>query len=354
MVMKIALASRLVTKTIIGPGWLLLLIFAFQSCCLSAQSAAVQHQLNPVDLQKFNSGIKNKEWLQIKKAIRKETGLVPARSLSLEEKRLRQKAFDEGKAGKYTVQQLVDAEVFKFYPVANLHPKALASDDDKSIRLRNGKALEVNNSVWGKKLIRACLLYGVMHSTEDGKLGARGTIDSWNNDCAAGKRSSSTPFVVGRSLNEAEIYVTADFERRWQRHCSSALTQVEPVVNWNSIGIEMEHSSLEKLDYTETELDAVARLWTYVQQRSGIADKCIYTHAELQGHLPKEHKSFRSDPEEFNWNLYAEKILRLRKGAGYEPPAGGKRSGRKSSNSNREMPDTRFSKSLEDAAGSLE
>ena len=218
------------------------------------------------------------------------------------------------------MQQLLDAGVFIFRPILNLHPDAINSEDDKSVLKRDGKDLEVDNSVWGKKNIAATVLYGVMHSTEDGAAGASATIDMWNNDAAAGKRSASTPFVVGRSLSGPEIFVTADFETRWQRHCSSKLTARPGLVNWNSVGVEMEHSTEEKIDYTKAEIKNTARLWTYIQQRARIPDHKLVTHGELQGYLPKEHVSYRCDPEGFPWSQFGKEMIRLRKESGFKPP----------------------------------
>ena len=162
--------------------------------------------------------------------------------------------------------------------------------------------------------------FGTIHSTEDGGAGASATVDMWNKDASLGHRSSSTPFVVGRSLHGQEILVTADFETRWQRHCSSKLTARPDCVNWTSIGVEMEHSTEKNIDYTDDEIKNAARLWTYIQQRAKIPDHKIMTHGELQGYLPKGHVSFRSDPEGFNWSKFGKEMIRLRKNSGIEPP----------------------------------
>jgi hypothetical protein len=229
-------------------------------------------------------------------------------------------AFDQGLAAEYDVQTLLDAGVFTFRPIANLHPNSVKSEDDKSVRKRDGKPLEIDNSVWGKKSLPAEIHFGVIHSTEDGAAGAAKTVDMWNTDAAAGKRSSSTPFVIGRALSGREIYVTADFETRWQRHCSSKLTARPDLVNWTSVGVEMEHSTEKNIDYTEEEMLNIARLWTYIQQRSKLADNKLVTHGELQGYLPRDHVSFRSDPEGFNWYLFGKEMLALRKKSGFKPP----------------------------------
>lgn len=283
---------------------------------------------------------------EIAERIKAETGLERARPLTEKEKQKRLKAFNDGKSARYNVQELLDAGVFKFKPICNLHPNCPTSEDDKSVRPRDGNELEIDNAVWGKKKIPAVIVYGVMHSTEDGELGAAGTVDVWNKDCADGKRSSSTPFVVGRCLNGPDIYVTADFETRWQRHCSSKLTGIEPVVNWNSIGVEMEHDTQKKVDYTDAQMQAVARLWTYIQQRAKIPDEKIITHAELQGHLPKEHMSFRSDPEEFDWTKYAREIKTLRKKCKYKP-AENKSSLTGADAETKQLPKGSFQKALE-------
>lgn len=277
-------------------------------------------QLTLDDLAIFNGNdatISKEKKADIAQRVFGETGLVKARPMSDKLKSKLRKAFDDGKASKYTVQQLLDAGVFTFKPVLNLHPKCSVSDDDKSVRLRDGNAVEIDNASWGKKSIPAKIVYGVMHSTEDGDAGASKTIDYWNNDCSAGKRSSSTPFVVDRG---PEIYVTADFETRWQRHCSSKLTGVPNVVNWNSVGVEITHSTEKKLDYTDEQMMNVARLWTYILQRAQIPDSKIYTHAELQGHLPKDHVSFRSDPEGFDWSRFGRDMNLLRKKSGLKAP----------------------------------
>jgi len=277
-------------------------------------------QLTLEELTIFNDGdssVSDERKKDIAKRIFDETGLLKPRPISTVEKEKLQKAFDEGRASKYSVQELLDAGVFKFKPIVNLHPKCSMSEDDKSVRLRDGAVLDIDNASWGKKSIPAKIVYGVMHSTEDGDAGASKTIDYWNNDCSAGKRSSSTPFVVDRS---DDIYVTADFESRWQRHCSSKLTGVPGVVNWNSVGVEITHSTEKQLDYTNEQMLNVARLWTYILQRAQIPDSKIYTHAELQGHLPKDHVSFRSDPEGFDWARFGKDMNELRKKSGLKPP----------------------------------
>ena len=289
----------------------------------SEQDPNLPKQLTLAELDIFNSDdpqVSAEVKAEIAARIQEETGLVKARPMPAKMKRKLTKAFDEGRAGKYSVQELLDAGVFTFKPIANLHPKCPESEDEKSIRKRDGKALEVDNATWGKKNIPAILVYGVMHSTEDGDAGASKTIDYWNRDCSAGKRSSSTPFVLGRCLNGRELFVTADFETRWQRHCSSKLTGVEPIVNWNSIGIEASHDTEKNIDYTDEEMTNLARLWTYVQERGMIADSKLITHGELQGHLPKDHVSFRSDPEGFNWKRFGTDMIMLRKKSGFKPP----------------------------------
>ncbi len=260
---------------------------------------------------------------EIKALIKIETDLEKPRAMKESKASKLKKAFGNGRAAKYSVQELIDAGVFMFKPVANLHPNCKTIEDEQSVRARDGKAVEVDNEYWGKKQIPANLVYGVMHSTEDGDASASDTIDFWNNDCSAGLRCSSTPFVVGSCKNGPEIYVTANYETRWQRHCSSKLTGVEPVVNWNSIGIEMSHSTEKKKDYTEEEMKEVAQLWTYIQARSHIPDFRLITHGELQGHLPTEHKSFRSDPEGFNWERFGADMLALRKKGKLKIPSSG-------------------------------
>jgi hypothetical protein len=252
--------------------------------------------------------------------IKEETGLEKPRPLSKKERKKIEQDFNNGRASKYSVQQLVDAGVFRFKPIINLHPSCASSEDDKSVRKRDGKELEIDNSVWGKKNPAATLAFGVMHSTEDAGAGAATTIDIWNRDAAAGKRSSSAPFVVGRSLATPEIYASADFETRWQRHCSSKLTSRPGLVNWTSVGVEMEHSTEKNIDYTDAEIKNTARLWTYIQQRAGIPDNKIVTHTEIQGHLPKDHISFRSDPEGFDWSKFGKEMVRLRRESGFAPP----------------------------------
>lgn len=277
-------------------------------------------QLSLEELTIFNgddSSANEERKKDIAKRVFDETGLVKPRPMSTKEKDRLRKAFDEGSASKYSVQELLDAGVFKFKPIVNLHPKCSSSEDDKSVRLRDGSALDIDNASWGKKSIPAKIVYGVMHSTEDGDAGASKTIDYWNNDCSAGKRSSSTPFVVDRN---DDIYVTADFESRWQRHCSSKLTGIPGVVNWNSVGVEITHSTEKQLDYTNEQMLNVARLWTYILQRAQIPDSKIYTHAELQGHLPKDHVSFRTDPEGFDWARFGKDMNELRKMSGLKPP----------------------------------
>lgn len=300
------------------------------SCAETVVDAAASQQDAPPkltleDLAIFNSdapAVSAEKKQAIADLIKEETGLVKARPMPEKEKRKLKKAFDKGRASKYTVQELIDAGVFIFKPIANVHPNCICfkAEDDCSIRKRDGKALEVDNATWGKQNIPAILIYGVMHSTEDGDAGASKTIDYWNTDCSKGKRSSSTPFVVGFCREGREIYVTADFESRWQRHCSSKLTGIEPIVNWNSIGVEAAHDTEKKMDYTDAEMLNLARLWTYIKQRGNIPDSKIYTHGELQGHLPKDHVSFRSDPEGFDWTRFGKDMIALRKSSGLKPP----------------------------------
>lgn len=306
------------------PGLLLsvsaLLLLSSTFCNATAQSSDRQLTYDDVkkflDLKSLSAG--ERDWLIAK--VKAETGLENPRAMSKKQRKKISKAFENGSAAEFSVQDLIDAGVFTFRPISNVHPKAPTSDEDKSILLRDGKELEVENSVWGKKLVPANLSYGVMHSTEDGFADAAKTIDIWNKDCSDGKRSSSTPFVLGRCLHGRDILVTADFESRWQRHCSSKLTAKPNVVNWNSIGVEMEHSTEKNVDYTKAETKEAARLWTYIQQRAKLTDNNIVTHGELQGHLPKDHKSFRTDPEGFDWELFSREMLRLRKRSKYEPP----------------------------------
>lgn len=280
-------------------------------------------QLNLSDLKIFESSDASIPQVvrdEVIARIKEETNLEPPRSMAAGEKKKIAEAFNEGKAANYNVQQLVDAGVFKYKPILNLHPNCPVSDDDKSVRPRDGKEVEIDNAVWGKKNLPAILTYGVIHSTEDITDDAAVVIDEWNQDASAGKRSSSTPFVVGRCVNGPEIYVTADFESRWQRHCSSKLTSRPNLVNWTSIGVEMVHSTERKVDYTDEEIKNAARLWTYIQQRAKIPDNYLITHGEIQGHLPKDHKSFRTDPEGFYWDKFAAEMIRLRKQSGFNPP----------------------------------
>lgn len=278
-------------------------------------------QLTLADLKTFNdneANVPEPARKDIAMRIKAETGLEKPRAMPFSEKKKILAEFNKGKAGKYTVQQLVDAGVFKFKPIVNLHPNCMKTDDDKLVRPRDGRELEIDNAVWGKKNVAATLLYGVMHSTEDGGAGAARTVDMWNADGAAGKRSSSAPFVVGRTGND--IYVTADFESRWQRHCSSKLTARPGLVNWSSVGVEMEHSTEKNIDYTDGEILTSARLWTYIQERAGIPDYRLVTHTEIQGYLPKDHISFRSDPEGFNWLKFGQYMMKLRRAGDFEPP----------------------------------
>lgn len=286
--------------------------------------AATPRQLTLADLNAFNSdddSLSKEQMQDISDRIKEETGLEKPRKMPSKQRLTILRAFDLGQASAYSVQELIDAGVFRFMPVANLHPNAKNNDEDISIHKRDGKELEVDNSVWGKKMIPAELKFGVMHSTEDGGADAVGTIDSWNYDCSQGLRSSSTPFVVGRCLDGPKIYVTADFETRWQRHCSSKLTSRPGLVNWDSIGIEMAHSTEQKLNYTDLEIINAARLWTYVQERAKFPDNRLITHGEIQGHLPKDHKSYRTDPEQFDWKTFAKEMVSLRKKANFQPPA---------------------------------
>lgn len=281
-------------------------------------------QLKPNVLKIFQEGNQIKlsptQEAAVRGKVKEETGLESPRPLAKKEMAKRKKAFRQGKAADYSVQDLIDAGVFKFRPIANVHPKALTSDEDKSLLPRDGKELEVENSVWGKKKIPAELKFGVMHSTEDGFADAAMTIDIWNKDCAAGLRSSSTPFVLGRCLHGPDIYVCSDFETRWSRHCSSKLTSRDSLVNWSSIGIEMEHSTEKNIDYTKAETKEAALLWTYIQERAKLADNNIITHGEIQGHLPKDHKSYRTDPEGFDWKLFGKEMAKLRRNANFAPP----------------------------------
>jgi hypothetical protein len=302
-------------------------VLAVPSWCLEAKIETATdkslRQLTLADLKTFNDddrSVSETARNDITSRVIAETGLEKPRPMPDREKKRIAKAFEQGLAANYDVQQLVDAGVFKFRPIVNLHPNSLKNVDDKSVRRRDGKELEIDNSVWGKKNLPAVAQYGVMHSTEDGAAGASRTIDMWNNDASAGQRSSSTPFVVGRSLDGPEIYVTADFETRWQRHCSSKLTARPGLVNWTSVGVEMEHSTEKDIDYTDAEIRNSACLWTYIQQRAKFPDNKLVTHGELQGYLPKDHVSFRSDPEGFDWSKFGKEMLRLRKKSRFEPP----------------------------------
>lgn len=285
-------------------------------------------QLTLDDLKIFESddpNVPQEKRNEIAERIKQETGLVRPRPMPEKEKKKMLKAFKNGRAAKYSVQELLDAGVFQFKPILNLHPNCPTSDDDKSVRMRDGRDLAIENDYWGKKNLPAVIRFGVMHSTEDGLPLASQIPNAWNKDCSKGNRSSSTPFVVGRCVDTKgpEIVVTADYETRWQRHCSSKLTSRPELVNWTSIGIEMIHSDEngKKIDYTDEEVKNAARLWTYVQQRTPFPDSCFITHGEIQGHLPKEHKSFRSDPVDFPWEKFAKEVNRLRKVSKFEPPA---------------------------------
>lgn len=294
------------------------------NCQVRQQPAEPDGHITLAELEIFNSNdAKTAQSIKddIANRIKAETGLEKAHPLPKKEKSKILEAFKNGQAGQYSVQQLIDAGVFQFSPIANLHPKSATGDDDKSIRLRDGRHLEIDNAYWGKGVLPTGIIYGVMHSTEDGTANAAKTIDMWNEDAAAGKRSSSTPFVLGRCVKGPEILATADFETRWQRHCSSKLTSIPGLVNWTSIGVEMEHSSEKKIDYTDEEIKYAARLWTYIQERAKFPDSCLITHGEIQGHLPKDHVSFRSDPEGFYWEKFGEEMRRLRKKSGFKPPA---------------------------------
>ena len=289
---------------------------------LAASNQEISKQLTLRDLANFedeDSTIGVQERADISRRIKEETGLEMPRAMPEKQKRHMANLWKQGKAGEFSVQELVDAGVFIFHPVANVHPNAVKNDEDKTLLQRDGREIEVDNIVWGKKMVPASCLFGVMHSTEDGADGASVTIDTWNNDCAAGKRSSSTPFVLGRCVGGRDLYVTCDFETRWSRHCSSKLTARPGVVNWDSIGVEMEHSTEKKIECTPAQTREAACLWTYIQQRAKLPDSRLITHGELQGHLPKDHKSYRTDPEGFDWAMFGRQIKKLRKNSKFDP-----------------------------------
>lgn len=287
---------------------------------------ASNQQLTLSDLKIFETddpAVPKEKRDEIAARIKEETGLEKPRSMPVHKKSKLLKAFNNGRASEYTVQELLDAGVFQFKPILNFHPNSVAQVDDKSVRPRDGKDLEIDNETWGKKSLPAVLRFGVMHSTEDAATNAAWVVDSWNHDSTAGKRSSSAPFIVGRctDVKSPEIVVSADFESRWQRHCSSKLTNRPELVNWTSVGVEMVHSTERKVDYTDEEIKNAARLWTYIQQRAKFADNCLITHGEIQGHLPKDHISFRTDPEGFPWDKFADEMVKLRKKSKFQPPA---------------------------------
>ncbi len=130
--------------------------------------------------------------------------------------------------------------------------------------------------------------YIILHSTETGRpADAQRVVASWNRK---GLRHPGAQFVVDR---DGTIYNTVD-----PSYATVHVNQFKTLAgvnNDNSIGIEIVHTG--KQVYSDSQVQAVARLVQYLQNRFAVSDNHVYTHHYVQ-------PSDRSDPVNFDWERY--------------------------------------------------
>ena len=177
------------------------------------------------------------------------------------------RAFHRGLAGEYPPNMLVKAGVAKYYPMTG-----------------------------GIFYRREPVKYLIMHSTETARpAGATRVIKSWSN---RGRRHPGAQYVVER---DGTIYMAVD-PRLSTVHVNIFKT-LKGINNDNSIGIEMVHSGKQK--YTESQMDSVVKLVTYIREHFNIDGKNIITHKYAQqGH--------HTDPVNFAWKTFLARTNKLR------------------------------------------
>lgn len=169
-------------------------------------------------------------------------------------------AFASGRADQYSPSFLTRAQVFAYQPL--------------------------HGGIYRR---REQVKYIIVHSTETAKpADAQRVIASWNH---RGLRHPGAQFIVDR---DGTIYNTVD-PTFATVHVNDHKT-LAGVNNDNSIGIEIVHTGDQQ--YTETQMESVARLVAYLQTRYGVTDGHIYSHHYVQ-------PSDRSDPVAFDWNKFA-------------------------------------------------
>lgn len=175
-------------------------------------------------------------------------------------------AFKSGDSGHYTPQQLVKAGVFQHYPLTG------------GIFKRKEKVKHV-----------------ILHSTETAKTAdAKRVIRSWNN---RGLRHPGAQYVVDR---DGSIYQTVD-PTYATVHVNINRTRLG-VNNDNSIGIEIVRTGNQK--YTESQLESVVRLVSYLQDRYEIPRQKVLAHGYIQ-------PSDRTDPVGFDWHKFNKDVAFL-------------------------------------------
>lgn len=163
--------------------------------------------------------------------------------------------FVRGAAGAASYHQMVDARLFVSYPMRG------------GIFKRN-----------------AAVKYIILHSTETGSpADAMRVIRSWSN---RGTRHPGAQFVVDR---DGTIYSTTDPDLATV-HINIKKTR-PGFSNDNSVGIEIVRSGNQR--YTQTQLDSVMYLVTYLQDHYAVSDEHVTTHHLVQ-------PSDRSDPVDFD------------------------------------------------------
>lgn len=176
-------------------------------------------------------------------------------------------SFKNGRAGKYSPEDLVRAKTFVHYPLKG------------GIRKRTG-----------------AVRYLVLHSTETERpADARRVVRSWNN---IGPRHPGTQFLVDR---DGTILLTAD-PNYATVHVNDRTSQ-RGVTNDNSIGIELVRSGKQK--YTKKQLRSLVALAEYIEDRFNIAR--VYGHGEIQ-------PSDRKDPVAFNWGQFTRNLALIQRG----------------------------------------
>lgn len=176
-------------------------------------------------------------------------------------------SFKNGRAGKYSPEDLVRAKTFVHYPLKG------------GIRKRTG-----------------AVRYLVLHSTETERpADARRVVRSWNN---IGPRHPGTQFLVDR---DGTILLTAD-PNYATVHVNDRTSQ-RGVTNDNSIGIELVRSGKQK--YTKKQLRSLVALAEYIEDRFNISR--VYGHGEIQ-------PSDRKDPVAFNWGQFTKNLAIIQRG----------------------------------------